>query len=180
MSPSPTSSSPSRSFGQSSGSGGARMSRFHRRKRPVLRNSPPQDRCSSGRRPRRFHLRPHPTHLLRRFQGIELVAVAVTIAFRMLAQPHWYGPHSIAYSAGIVGSDAGVHVVADSVGIRIGCARAATDVDGIEGIALAVAPTGDSGIPSGQAVSDAAAGWVLSSESDSLGTKKPGSSGLLS
>ena len=94
-------------------------------------------------------------------EGIELVAVAVTIAFRNVgAAALVQVPHSIAYSAGIVGSDAGVHVVADSVGIRIGCARAATDVDGIEGIALAVAvSTGDSGTPSGQAVSEAS-GWL--------------------
>jgi ppGpp synthetase/RelA/SpoT-type nucleotidyltranferase len=78
-------------------------------------------------------------------QGVNLVAIAVAITFwDRSATAGQYSTWSIAHTAGVKLSYTLVHVVANAIGIRIGCTSPTTDAQGVNLVAIAVAvPFGD-------------------------------------
>ena len=76
-------------------------------------------------------------------QGVELVAVTVAVAgwdvrTSALVDLTW----SVAYTASVVAAYAVVDVVADAIGIGVGCAVTATHAQGVELVAVTVAVAG--------------------------------------
>ena len=73
-------------------------------------------------------------------EGVELVAVAVAIAFWNIRTSTFVdGARAIADAALVVGTHAVVYVVTDAIGILVGRAIAATDAEGVQGVAIAIA-----------------------------------------
>ena len=74
--------------------------------------------------------------------GIDLVAIAIAITDRdVVAATLVHLPRPIADATGIVGTDAGIHVIADAVDIRIFSAAATAVANDVQLVAIAVAVT---------------------------------------
>ena len=72
--------------------------------------------------------------------GVGLIAIAVAIAVRDVGTSAIVdGPWAVANAASVHGSDAVVHIVAQTVSVGVCRARAATDPEGVQHIAIAVA-----------------------------------------
>jgi hypothetical protein len=72
-------------------------------------------------------------------QGVELVAVAVSVSFRDVRTSALVnGAWTVAHAASVERANAVVHVVTDAIGISVCCAVTATHTQGVELVAVAV------------------------------------------